>query len=458
MSFRGRALVTLATALTLGASLPATGQTLPHEPIVLGGGRVTIGGEVSATFSCADSDEAETERCSGDRGFFNYTDYEHSALRMLRVGVTAAVKAGNRLSLLGELRSENAGPPQAYALYARIRPWTSRAFDVQVGRVPPTFGAFARRTYPADNVVIGYPLAYQYLTSLRPDALPADADELLRMRGRGWLSNFSVGNTTPDRGLALVSAFRWDTGVQVHAANDFIDGAAAVTTGTLGNPLVGDDNAGKQVAGRVALRPTTGLIVGLSAARGPFLTRGASEHAGAAQGASRFTQTGWGADLEYSRDYYLVRFETIVSDWQLPIVKAPALDLPLRARLHDGGRPLQDPPRPLCGGTPGSSGLQHDHRLHPPRAVGRARDACRGWRGILGAAQSAAEAHVSAQHPGGRARDERPHHHGADDLLAVMTGDHGATTPTKSLNGIRCLSAVFAKTMSYFFVVFVSSW
>lgn len=331
LPFRGRALVTLVTVVALGPSLPAAGQTLPYEPIAFGGGRVTIGGDVSATFSCADSDEEETDRCPGDAGFFNYTDYEHSALRMLRVGVTAAVKAGNRLTLLGELRSENAGAPQPYALFVRIRPWTSRAFDVQVGRVPPTFGAFARRTYPADNVVIGYPLAYQYLTSLRPDALPANADELLRMRGRGWLSNFSVGNTAPDRGLALVSAFRWDTGVQVHAANDFIDGAAAVTTGTLGNPLVGDDNAGKQVAGRIALRPTTGLIVGLSAARGPFLTRGASEGAGAARGAGRFTQTGWGADLEYSRDYYLVRFETIVSDWTLPVINAPAVDLPLRA-------------------------------------------------------------------------------------------------------------------------------
>ena len=339
LPLRAHALVTLVTVVTLGGSLPAAGQTLPHEPVVLGGGRVTIGGDVSATFSCADFDGPETSRsdsvrigpCDGDHGYFNYTDYQHSALRMLRVDVTAAVKAGDQLTLLGELRTENAGAPQPYALYLRIRPWASRAFDVQVGRVPPTFGAFARRTYPADNVVIGYPLAYQYLTSLRPDALPANADELLKMRGRGWRSNFSVGNTAEDRGLALVSAFRWDTGVQVHAANAFIDGAAAVTTGTLGNPLVGDDNAGKQVAGRIALRPKTGLVVGLSAARGPYLTRGASDLAGDTGGAGRFTQTGWGADVEYSRDYYLVRFETIVSDWRLPIVNAPALDLPLRA-------------------------------------------------------------------------------------------------------------------------------
>ena len=37
------------------------------------------------------------------------------------------------------------------------------------------------------------------------------------MRGRGWSSNFSVGNPLPDRGVPLVSAFTWDTGVQVSA-------------------------------------------------------------------------------------------------------------------------------------------------------------------------------------------------------------------------------------------------
>src|SRR5437660_527842 len=62
------------------------------------------------------------------------------------------------------------------------------AFDIQLGRVPPTFGAFPRRAYSTDNPFIGYPLAYQYLTSLRADALPANADELLQMRARGWLS------------------------------------------------------------------------------------------------------------------------------------------------------------------------------------------------------------------------------------------------------------------------------
>ena len=201
----------LIATMALGASLPARAQVLPSDPIVVGEGRMTIGGDISATVSCAHAAGAGNPDCVADTGFFNYTDYEHSALRLVRVDVSASLKATRHLSVLGEVRSENAGRPEPYALYLRIRPWTGRTFDVQVGRIPPTFGAFARRTYASDNLLIGYPLAYQYLTSLRPDALPASADELLAMRGRGWLSRFSVGNPAPDRGVPLVSAFQWDT-------------------------------------------------------------------------------------------------------------------------------------------------------------------------------------------------------------------------------------------------------
>jgi len=319
LTVREPSIAALIAVLALGGSLPVGAQTLPSDPIVFGNGRVTLGGDVSVSFG------------PHDPGFFNFTDYEHSTLRMLRADLTAAVKASEHLSVLGELRSENADSLQPYALYVRIRPWTGRRFDVQIGRVPPTFGAFARRTYGADNLLIGYPLGYQYLTSLRPDSLPANADELLRMRGRGWLSNFSVGNVTPDRGLPLASAFRWDTGVQLHVANDLVDAAVSVTTGTIANPLVGDDNAGKQLAGRIALHPFAGLVVGASGARGPFITSAASRAAAGADRNGEFTQTAWGADVEYSRDYYLVRIEIIVSDWRLPIVGAPEIELPLGA-------------------------------------------------------------------------------------------------------------------------------
>ena len=292
---------------------------VPSEPIAFAGGRVTIGGDVSATYG------------STDPGWFNYTDYEHSALRMLRIDVSAAVRAGAHVTLLGDVRTENLGLLRPYGFYARIRPWATRNVDINVGRVPPTFGAFARRTYANDNPLIGYPLAYQYLTSLRPDAVPASAQELLDKRSLGWRVRYTLGNQAADRGVPLVSAFRYDTGVQVHAASEVVRATAAITTGTLANPLFDDDNGGRQIAARLEVRPVPGLIAGVSGARGPFVSALAARGAVGDGHDREFTQTAWGGDAEYSRGYYLLRYEMIVSSWRLPIVRPPRLQLPLRA-------------------------------------------------------------------------------------------------------------------------------
>jgi hypothetical protein len=330
MSRNRRGMVLLVLALAGSSSLGA------QEPLVLGDGRVTLGGDVSATFSCAAT--TDPGPCGDDTGFFNYSDYEHSTVRMLRLDVNASVRATEQIALLAELRSENGSAPAPYALYLRFRPWRTQPLSIQVGRLPPTFGAFARRTYAFDNILIGYPLGYQYLTSLRADAVPANADDLLRMRGRGWLSSFMLGNTSPDRGLPLATAFRWDTGVQAHVAGARADATVAVTTGSLGNPLVGDDNDGKQIVGRVAVHPVPGLLIAASGARGAFLTRGAVQSVPDSSG--NFVQTAIGADAEYSRDYYLLRAEAIVSDWTLPTIdgalRAVSTSLEGRYKLWPG--------------------------------------------------------------------------------------------------------------------------
>jgi hypothetical protein len=300
------------------AASAAAAQALPSEPLTLGGGRIVIGGDVAASVAPEDT------------GFFNYGDYEHSTLRELRIGITAAITANDHLSILGELRTQNFDDVTPFALYARVRPWRNRRFDIQAGRIPPTFGAFTRRAYGHDNLLIGYPLAYQYLTSLRPDALPADADELLRMRSRGWLSNFTIGNQAPDRGLPLVTAFAWDTGVQVSTGWRALDVTAAVTNGSASNPRVDDDNDGKQLAARLTVQPIVGLKLGTSFSRGQFGARPLVD-AVAADDDRRFMQHAYGADVEYSRDHWLVRADAVVSEWRVPAVAAPAIPAPLRA-------------------------------------------------------------------------------------------------------------------------------
>ena len=299
----------------------ARAQRLPEGPITTAGGTVTVGGEVTLTVGSHD-----------DVAFFNYTDYEHNALRMFRVSLSGMWRPAARVAFLTEIRSEDAQRVIPYALYVRVRPWQSRAFDIQAGRIPPVFGAFARRSYDAASPLIGYPLAYQYLTSLRPDAIPATADDLLVMRARGWRANYPIGVTEPGPGVPLVSAYRWDTGVQAHAVAGRFEGSIAITSGTLSNPRVDDDNRGRQVSGRVAWQPIVGLVLGASAARGAFLTSEVEDIVAGGMSHEGHGQSALGADAEYSRGFWLIRGELIDSRWNLPAVAAPFIDAPLVAR------------------------------------------------------------------------------------------------------------------------------
>ncbi len=305
--------------VSISFAATAAAQGLPSEPLTFGDGRVIVGADMTATIAPEDT------------GYFNYTDYEYSALRNFRIGVTTEVRATDRLQFLAEVRVDQLDNVQAFAWYARIRPWPTRRFDIQIGRVPPTFGAMGRRPYGPDNMLIGQPLAYQYLTSLRPDSVATSADDLLAMRGRGWLANYSAGSVTPEPGVPLINAFRWDTGVQVHGKWSITEWTGSVTSGTLANPRVDDDNDGRQIAGRVRVRPLPALALGVSGARGAFLSRTVAPALPSGFAVEDGTQRAWGVDAEYSFGRFLARSETIWSRWTMPVIAAPYIDHPLDA-------------------------------------------------------------------------------------------------------------------------------
>ena len=302
--------------LVLCAARAAGAQELPSGPVSLGGGRVVIGTDVSISMTPQDDT---------DGAWFNYTDYEHNALRLFRVGVNADVRLTDQISVLTEVRSENGDGLKPYALYVRIRPWRSRPIDIQAGRIPPTFGAFARREYGAGNPLIGYPLAYQYLTAVRPDAVPASADDVLRMRSRGWRPSYPIGSLEVATGMPLITAFRWDTGVQARIGTPSFNGSVAVTNGTTSDPRTRDNNGGKQIAGRLEWRPAPALTLGGSAARGAYVADAALAAATVVSGSPHSTQEALGLDAEISRDHWLVRGEFIWNRWQVPTM-AQTLD------------------------------------------------------------------------------------------------------------------------------------
>lgn len=297
----------------------AVAQLLPSGPIALANGHVTVAGDVLAAFG------------PEDPGFFNFTDYERSALRLFQVDLAAAIDAGPHATVLGQVRTLNADSLDVLAFYLRIRPWSQRRLLIQVGRIPRTFGAFPRRAYGADNFLIGYPLVYQYLISLRPDSVPATTNELVAMRGRGWRSSFSTGNRVPAAGVPLATTFHWDTGIQAHAASERIEVAVALATGSLSNSDVRLRDGLHRLDGRLAVHPVVGLVLGISGSQGRFITGEALDALPASLAGRDWTQRAIGADLEYSRGYYLIRAEVLGSRWMLPIVNANPTATPLDA-------------------------------------------------------------------------------------------------------------------------------
>lgn len=275
-------------------------------------GRVAVAGEVTATYG------------SRDPGFFNYATYAYDPLRNVRVLIDASVRPSRGVELLAQLRTDGLSEARLAALYVRLRPWRRHDVDLQVGRVPTAFGLFGRNGYGSDATLVGRPLAYSYLLSLRRDALPASAADLIRMRGRGWLSEFPLGNRAPDRGLPIVNADTWDTGAQVRLGLGRLEWAGAVTVGSLGSPRLDDDNDARSLTTRLVVHAAPGVTFGASAARGGFLDRRVAPDLNTGQQVEAFTQRAGGADVEVSAGRWLVRGEVLVSRWDVPAFTADA--------------------------------------------------------------------------------------------------------------------------------------
>jgi hypothetical protein len=310
--------------IVLLAAVPAAAQTGTSSPSMFGGGRLTVAGDGALSIS------------PHDDGYFNYSGEQYQLMRVARFDATMELRLAPRLSLLGGLRVLGAPSAERWIvrpqlLLARIRPFQTLPFQVQAGLVPHVFGSYGRRAYGIDNPLIGLPLGYQYVTSLRMDALPASADDLLRMRGRGWRLQYGVGATGRAPGVPLVDGLRNPAGVQVRAGGRRLEASLGLTSGSLSKPSPWEQGGGALVSGRVAARPTEGLVVGASAARGRFLDKRLVHDLRRSSWPSLNDQRAFGFDVEYSRGYWVLRAEGMLVSWWLPRLEEPFLDVPLRA-------------------------------------------------------------------------------------------------------------------------------
>jgi len=301
-------------AVSLTPARAAPGEAGYHQ-----WGRLAVTGEIDASIS------------PEDEAFFNDTGYSSNPLRRLSIILSASFTVATPLAVVTEIRAENFDEVRAYALYLRFKPWAKHDLDVQAGLIPPVFGAFGRRPYGSGNPLIGYPLLYQYLTTLRTDAVPANADDLLDVRGRGWLVPYPVGNPYPAPGLPVVDGQQWDLGAQARFGRAPLQLAVAVTQGSLCEPRHSDDNDGKQLSARLSARPSVGLVLGASYARGQYTDRSLESHLPSDQAGRARRQEAVGLDAEFSSGHTVLRAEAIWSRFDLPRIDEPFIEGPVDA-------------------------------------------------------------------------------------------------------------------------------
>ena len=154
----------------------------------------------SVAMSCAQSNEANAGACTDDTGFFNYTDYQNSALRLFRVDLTAALKATDHLVVPHRNPSEMAEPAGGIRLYLHIsrgRRATSTSRSGACRRPSARSRADVRERQPAHRLSARLPV---------PDVAPARSPcrrelprHLLKMRGQGLERHISRRQSGPPR-------------------------------------------------------------------------------------------------------------------------------------------------------------------------------------------------------------------------------------------------------------------
>ena len=140
---------------------------------------------------------------------------------MLRIDVTAAVKRGPApVASSARSAARTSAGRAPYALYVRVRPWTAR--DVRHPGRPRAAdlrrvrAAHLRGRQPAHR--LSARLSVPDVAPPRRACRPTPTSCCACAAAAGSRASRSATGE-PDRGVPLVSAFRWDTGVQVHAAD-----------------------------------------------------------------------------------------------------------------------------------------------------------------------------------------------------------------------------------------------
>ena len=269
----------------------------------------------------------------------NFFSFAENPFHAIRLRLLADGRIQEHISAFAEILSDDGRAPRLYGGFVRFSDPKGRDIHLEAGKIPMHVGAFPNRSDASRNNLIGSPLVYQYHLDVRDDQVPVRPEDIVANQGRGYFTNYAAGGLTglgyPGTGQALSVLYEncWDVGAVVVGTARPFEFALGATNGTVGSMVSTDDNDGKQLLGRVGLAPAPWVRAGVSAARGPYLSRALEDGAlPARKNADDYNQVFAGGDLELSYDRAVVYGEYVWNRFEQPWVG----DLDLRAWYAEG--------------------------------------------------------------------------------------------------------------------------
>lgn len=186
----------------------------------------------------------------------------------------------------------------------RITDFAGLGFNIQMGKFDMPFGNLAERRFPTRNFLYGLPLIYEYRMSLTNQV--AGRLEVLSNRGKGL-------------GMRLLDFGIYDIGAMLYGDFGRLHYAIAGSNGTISSASAGqlNQNGDFNKLVRLTYTPMMGLTVGASAAMGAYLADG-GKPLPRAEMSNHYQQLIGEADVEFSRDRFLLNGEAVYSQWTVP--------------------------------------------------------------------------------------------------------------------------------------------
>jgi hypothetical protein len=267
-----------------------------YMPVARGQATVDLGGIVTVNYLNGDAGRSPLRQNNGPPGFELVGDLFMNA------------RISDEASAFLELETWRGWEVRVYSgsLTYKI---SGERLKVEAGKFAAPFGNFLPRRFAPQNFVYGYPLFYEFRTSLTAAAAPLNYAALLKARA-------SAG----DDGLPMISRQAYITGVQFFGKLGAIGYHLGLANGALSNPTNLSETRRPLVFGRIQIQPAIGFTIGVSAANGGYLNRAQIENQQPYLKLEKCAQTLAGVDIEYSRGYLVFFGESAFSRWENPLL------------------------------------------------------------------------------------------------------------------------------------------